>query len=166
MTFSAELFNKVLLISNKLRNNNLKISFAESCTGGLLSAIFTEIPNASNIFESSFVTYSNKSKIELLNVKPSTINKYGAVSSQCASEMAIGLLNYNYCDIAISITGIAGPISDNSNKEIGLVYICLITKDKQYNKELKLGNLSRSQIRIKTAIEIINLLNNIISPNN
>ena len=165
MIFGQEIIDKAQNNLKKLTHNKLKISFAESCTGGLISTIITEIPNASKIFELSLITYSNQSKIKLLNIDPNIIKKYGAVSANCAQEMAKGLIKYNYCNIAISITGIAGPNSDNTNKNIGLVYICLIYNDKIITNKLQLGNLTRSEIRIKTAIAVLNMISDIIDSN-
>lgn len=176
MFFDSNITIKAQEISNILRKKQLKVSFAESCTGGLVSAIITEIPNASEIFESSFITYSNQSKIDLLNVNPNIINKFGAVSKECAKEMSYGLLKHNYCDIALAITGIAGPASDNTKKDIGLIYLfCTIKTDlivklninkTEFFTKLDLGNIGRSEIRIKTAIAALNMINNIFCYNN
>lgn len=133
-----------------LKKNNMKVSFCESCTGGLITSRFTRIPGVSQILDRGIVTYSNGSKIEELGVKKSTLDKYGAVSEQVAVEMAEGLLKKTNVDIAISTTGIAGPLSDNSEKPIGLVYIGVAVKNNSYSKEFKLkGN--RESIQNKAA---------------
>ncbi len=112
-------------VFNLLSKNKLKIGFCESCTGGLISARFSRIPGVSKVFDRSIISYSNNSKIEELGVKPHTINKYGVVSEETAIEMANGLLSRSDLDIALSITGLAGPSGDGEEKPIGLVYICI-----------------------------------------
>lgn len=164
MYFDQQIINKVTKISQKLIKNKLTITFVESCTGGLMSAIFTEIAGASQFLNCSIVTYSNEAKITLANVKSSTIENHGAVSSQAASEMAVGSLDKSKSDIALSITGIAGPTGATPTKPIGLVYIAIATNDKV---EVKKFNFSgdRSQIRlqtIKSALDIIESTINMI----
>lgn len=114
-----------MAVFNLLKDRNLQIGFCESCTGGLISARFSRIPGVSKVFNRSIVTYSNDSKIEELGVNPETINKYGAVSEETALEMANGMLNRADLDIALSVTGLAGPDGDTKENPIGLVYICI-----------------------------------------
>ena len=113
-----------------LKERNLRIGFAESCTGGLISGRFSRIPGVSQVFNRSMITYSEKSKIEELGVNPLTIDKYGVVSEETAVEMARGLLNRNDIDIALSITGLAGPNGGSDEKPIGLVFICISNREK------------------------------------
>ena len=96
----------------------IKLSFAESCTGGLLSSLITSFPNSSKIFNSGFVTYSNLSKKNLLGVKEKTLKKYGAVSYKIAEEMVIGVWKKDKINIALSITGIAGPKGGSNQKKL------------------------------------------------
>ena len=107
---------KALLIEN-----NLKLSCAESCTGGLVSSYFTDISGASEFIEQNFVTYSNEAKTKILNVKPKTLETYGAVSEEVAYQMAVGLLNY--ADTSVATTGILGPTGGSKEKPIGLCYM-------------------------------------------
>ncbi len=100
----------------------MKLVTAESCTGGLISATFTHKPGASDFFERGFVTYSNEAKIECLGVLPETIEKHGAVSPETAEEMARGALKSSRAQLAISITGIAGPDGGSADKPVGTVY--------------------------------------------
>src|SRR5690606_6153962 len=102
-----------------LKKNNMKVAFCESCTGGLISSKFTRIPGASEVFDRAYVTYSNLSKIEDLGVSKDILNQYGAVSKETALEMAKGLLNKTNVDIALSITGIAGPSGGSETKPVG-----------------------------------------------
>lgn len=119
------------IVFNILKDRNLKIGFAESCTGGLISGRISRIPGISQVFDRSVVSYSIKSKIEELGVNPLTIEKFGVVSEETAIEMARGLLTRNDLDIALSITGLAGPDGGSSDKPIGLVYICIASKEKE-----------------------------------
>ncbi|MCB5558763.1 competence/damage-inducible protein A [Anaerosalibacter bizertensis] len=137
----------------QLKKNHMTVAFCESCTGGLVSSRFTAIPGASQVFERGIVTYTNNSKIEELNVKESTLKTYGAVSEETAKEMAIGLLNKSNVDMALSITGIAGPTGGTKDKPVGLVYIGLASKDKSYViKNIFTG--SRQDIQNKAANKV------------
>ena len=108
---------------NLLIKKKLKISFAESCTGGLLASAITSINGASKVFDLSFVTYSNQSKINVLKVNKNIIQKYGAVSRECCLSMVNGLSKISKAKINVSITGIAGPKGGTKKKPVGLVYI-------------------------------------------
>lgn len=119
----------VVEVFDLLKTLDLKVGFAESCTAGLISSNLGRINGASQVFEMGIITYSNQSKIQQLNVKPKTLDKFGAVSQQTAIEMAKGLINICDIDIALAITGIAGPTGTTSEKRIGLVYICIASKD-------------------------------------
>jgi PncC family amidohydrolase len=115
-------------IINILKKKKLKITTAESCTGGMLAAEITKISGASDVFDCAFITYSNDAKSEVLGVSKSILKNYGAVSSQVAKAMAEGALKKSKADIAISITGIAGPLGATKTKPVGLVYIALAAK--------------------------------------
>lgn len=110
-----------------LEQQNWKIATAESCTGGLIAAAITEIAGSSAYFERGFVTYSNEAKMESLGVNPVTLQVYGAVSEQCARLMARGAFAHSLADIALSVTGIAGPGGGSVDKPVGTVYIGLST---------------------------------------
>ena len=112
----------VTKLRDLLAGQNYKLVTAESCTGGLLSATIIHKPGASSVFERGFITYSNESKTEILGVKPEILFEYGAVSAQCADAMAIGALRNSKADIAISVTGIAGPDGGSADKPVGLVH--------------------------------------------
>lgn len=123
--------------------NKLKISFAESCTGGLLSGKFVRQAGISNVFDRGLVTYSNESKIEELRVSKNTLEEFGAVSKETSKEMVEGLLERKETDIGVSITGIAGPSSDDTEKPVGLIYLSvgnrkkIITKKVNYSGDRK-----------------------------
>jgi nicotinamide-nucleotide amidase len=141
----------------QLIKNNFKISLAESCTGGLISKMITDIPGASKVLDRCIVTYSNEAKVQELGIDSELISKYGAVSKQVSEAMANGIMKKTESDIAVSITGIAGPDGGTEDKPVGLVYIGIADKKgvKVYRKQL-LGN--RDRIRYITALYVFDLI--------
>tara|TARA_B100000131_G_scaffold142989_1_gene139129 strand:- start:192 stop:662 length:471 start_codon:yes stop_codon:yes gene_type:complete len=133
-----------------LKKKNFKISFAESCTGGLLSSTITSISGSSKVFDMGLVTYSNKAKIELLKVPKSTISKYGAVSHQTCLSMVKNISKISRSNISISITGVAGPRGGTKQKPVGLVYIGIKKKNKIFIKKNLFKNKNRNQIQKST----------------
>ncbi len=129
-----------------LKANNLTVTCAESCTGGLLSARLINVPGASDVYKSGLITYSNKAKRKFTGVKKSTLHKYGAVSEQTAGEMAKGAALLGKADVAVSVTGIAGPDGGTEEKPVGLVYIACSVKGNVTVKEFQFGG-SRSKVR-------------------
>lgn len=119
-----------VVVSEILKKKNYKIGFCESCTGGLISSRFSRIPGVSQVFDRSIITYSNNAKMEEVGVNPNTLENYTAVSEETAIEMANGLLSRNDLDIVLSVTGIAGPDGGTEEKPVGLVYLCIATRDK------------------------------------
>ena len=115
------LSNEAQVLSELLVANGLTISVAESCTGGALSHTITSIPGASSYFDCGYITYSNQSKTEMLGVDIQAIKTYGAVSEEVALEMVIGLANKSHSDVAVSITGVAGPTGGTPEKPVGMV---------------------------------------------
>ena len=141
-----------------LTKKKLKISFAESCTGGLLASSITSISGASKIFNLGFVTYSNQAKIKILKVNKNIIEKYGAVSHECCSAMVKNLSKISKADINISITGIAGPKGGTKEKPVGLVYIGVKKGKKiQVNKCLFKAK-NRSSVQKATVRKALNLI--------
>tara|TARA_B110000008_G_scaffold88963_1_gene91045 strand:+ start:1386 stop:1871 length:486 start_codon:yes stop_codon:yes gene_type:complete len=146
-----------LQLLNLLNKKRLKIGTAESCTGGMLAQYLTMHPGSSQSFNYSFITYSNEAKINILNVNKNLINEYGAVSKEVVCEMAKNLYKYNDdLDIAIAISGIAGPGGSNDNKPVGLVHHAIVTKSKfEHRKIIYSGN--RDAVRknsVKTTLEM------------
>lgn len=137
------------VVCNMLLKKSLTISTAESCTGGLLAGKIINFPGASNIFMEGAITYSNEAKMKRLSVSKETLDKYGAVSSQCAEEMAKGIAKASNTDVAISTTGIAGPGGGTLEKPVGLVYIGLYIKGKVISKECHF-NGNRNNVRLRT----------------
>jgi len=142
MKEAEEVFKLLLL-------HKLKLVTAESCTGGMVAAAITDIAGSSQIFERGFVTYSNESKTELLGVTPWMLQTYGAVSAEVAKAMAEGALRNSKANIAIAITGIAGPDGGTAEKPVGLVYLWLASANGQSLKtELRcVPHLARDRIR-------------------
>ncbi len=141
-------------IQNIAKKKKLIISTAESCTGGLIAKYLTDIPGASSIYDSSIISYSNESKILLLGVKSETIEKYGAVSEEVVIEMCSGLLMRNEANLGISISGIMGPCSDNTEKKIGSIWSCFKHKDQTKTHHFQL-NGTRSENREDAAKNVI-----------
>ncbi len=142
----------------KLNNKKLKISFAESCTGGMLASTLTSISGASKVFDLGLVTYSNQAKINILKVDKKVIQKYGAVSAECCEAMVKCLSKLSKAQINVSITGIAGPNGGTKKKPVGLVYIGV----KKYNKLLITKNIFKHRTRngiqkatVKRALKMI-----------
>ena len=115
------LINEAQVLSKLLIANGLTISVAESCTGGSLSYALNSIPGASSYFDCGYITYTNQSKVEMLGVDIQTIKTYGAVSEEVALEMVIGLSTRSHSDIAVSVTGVAGPTGGTPEKPVGTV---------------------------------------------
>ncbi len=133
-------------VADLLLANGLTVTFAESCTGGLLSARLVNVPGISEVYKSSVVTYSNKAKRRLLGVKKSTLQKYGAVSEKAAEEMAKGAAAMYKADVAVAVTGIAGPDGGTEEKPVGLVCIACNVKGKSAVKECRFSG-NRGQVR-------------------
>lgn len=144
-------------VSDQLRKNNLTVATAESCTGGLLAHLLTNISGSSEYFERGVITYSNKSKMELLGVPQETIKEYGAVSKQTAKAMAIGIKEQANVDIGISTTGVAGPTGGTKEKPVGLVYIGIATSRKTEVKRF-LFSKDRLQNKEKTCYKTLEFL--------
>ena len=128
----------------KLIQKKLKISFAESCTGGMLSSTITSVSGSSKVFDLGLITYSNKAKIDILKVPEKIISKYGAVSNECCVSMVKSLGKISKANISVSVTGIAGPNGGTKLKPIGLVYIGI----KKGNKIIVQKNLFKNKNRI------------------
>ncbi len=145
-------------IVKKLNKKGLKISFAESCTGGLLASEITSVSGASKVFGLGLVTYSNQAKISVLKVNKNIIKKYGAVSPECCEAMVKNLAKISKAQINVSITGIAGPNGGTKTKPVGLVYIGVKNKNKILITKNMFKQKSRKAIQnstVKRTLEII-----------
>ena len=147
-----------LNIISLLKKNNNTLSVAESCTGGYLSNLLTNVSGSSEVFKVGFVTYSNEFKNKLLNVNEVLFEEYGAVSSDVAIAMAEGCLKSSGADFALSITGIAGPSGGSAEKPVGTVYIAISTKSGETHCIKKIYQTNRILFKEKVAMTALNLL--------
>ena len=145
-------------IVSLLRKKKLKISFAESCTGGLLSSTITSISGSSKVFTLGLITYSNESKINILKVPKIILTKYGAVSYETCLSMVKNLSKISKSNISVSITGIAGPGGGTKQKPVGLVYIGIKKSNKTLVKKYLFKNKKRSLIQKATVNKALNLI--------
>ncbi len=132
------------------RSKKLKIATAESCTGGLIAGILTEIAGSSDVVDRGFVTYSNSAKEDMLGVNKVLLEKQGAVSAEVALAMAKGALARSNANIAVSVTGIAGPGGGTETKPVGLVHMAVATENGLNQQAHHFGNIGRSAIRLET----------------
>ena len=141
-----------------LTKKKLKISFAESCTGGLLASTIASVSGASKIFNLGLITYSNQAKIKILKVNKNIIEKYGAVSHECCSAMVKNLSKISNANINVSITGIAGPKGGTKEKPVGLVYIGVKKGNKIQVIKCLFKDKNRSSIQKATVRKALNLI--------
>lgn len=147
-----------------LRQRGLKLVTAESCSGGLIAALLTEIPGSSDVLERGFVTYSNDAKVEAIGVPRALIEQFGAVSREVAEAMAKGALAHSKADIAISVTGVAGPGGGTVEKPVGLVYLTVFGPGRgATTKECRFSAGSRSTIRLASVGEALTLIRQVVS---
>lgn len=144
-------------------NAQLTLVTAESCTGGLICGLLTEVPGSSHVLERGYVTYSDEAKIELLGVSRVSLDSLGAVSADVASAMAVGALKASLADISVAVTGIAGPAGGTVLKPVGLVYIAAQRKGKRVTgREYRFGNASRREIRLAAIFEALSLVRQVM----
>tara|TARA_B110000037_G_C16725626_1_gene344872 strand:- start:30 stop:500 length:471 start_codon:yes stop_codon:yes gene_type:complete len=146
----------------KLIKKKLIVSFAESCTGGLLSSTITSVSGSSKVFHLSLITYSNKAKVDILKVSKKIIKEYGAVSKECCLTMVNNLSKISRANISVSITGVAGPNGGTKLKPVGLVYIGIKKGKRIIIKKKLFKNKNRKSIQNDTVITALNLIDKII----
>ena len=157
--FSPELLKLAETILAEARERGLRIATAESCTGGLVAGVLTEIPGSSDVFEQGWVTYSNQAKQQELGVPEDTLRIFGAVSEATARAMAHGALNRAPVDISVSVTGVAGPGGGSAEKPVGLVHFAAARRGHEIvHEERRFGTLSRYDIRMQSVEVALNLL--------
>lgn len=156
--FSAELLTGAEALIRHCRERGLRIATAESCTGGLVAALLTSIAGSSDVFERGFVTYSNQAKQECLGVKATLIEQFGAVSAETAEAMAVGLLTHTPAQLALSVTGIAGPGGGSLAKPVGLVYFGCGTRGAIATVEKRFGAIGRENVRMAAVAVGLDLL--------
>ena len=141
------------------RARDLHVATAESCTGGLVAAALTEIAGSSDVVECGFVTYSNAAKQTMLGVPAATLTRYGAVSAETAAAMARGALKNSQADLAVAITGIAGPGGGSKSKPVGLVYFAAASRHgRRLTRQRRFGKIGRRLVRLRSVAEALAML--------
>jgi nicotinamide-nucleotide amidase len=157
------LVDEAATLLDLLRARELKLATAESCTGGLIAAILTEVPGSSDVFERGFVTYSNEAKAEMLGVPAALIKEHGAVSEEVARAMAEGALRNSRADIAVSVTGVAGPGGGTEAKPVGLIHFGAARRGREpIHHEKRFGDLGRRGIRFASVVEAFAMMREMI----
>jgi len=160
MLFSSDDISAASALLDRLRRHKKTLCTAESCTGGLIAGLLTEVPGSSDVVDRGLVTYSNGAKCDLLGVPASLIGRYGAVSAEVAVAMAGGAIRNSTADISIAVTGIAGPGGGSPEKPVGLVHVAVQVRGHHaVTKVLRLGDIGRSEVRLVTVREALNLAN-------
>lgn len=152
-------------LAKRLTRRKLTLSVCESCTGGMLSSMLTDIPGSSKYFVGGIVAYSNRTKEKIVGVKRSTLKKYGAVSAQVAREMASGVCRITKSNIGIGITGIAGPSGGSKKKPVGLVYIAVVYRQQVLVEQFHIKG-SRAAVRKRACQQALKLLHRLIGDHN
>lgn len=161
--FPADLLARATAIIERARSLGRKIATAESCTGGLVAALLTEIPGSSAVVDRSFVTYSNEAKIAMLRVPADLIADVGAVSGEVAIAMALGCLDASNADITVSITGIAGPGGGSPEKPVGLVHFAATRSGEPLLAiERRFGDLGREAVRMASVDQALSLIETLL----
>jgi len=157
--FSSALLSLAKTVLDTARAKKLRIATAESCTGGLIAGLLSEIPGSSDVLERGFVTYSNEAKEELLGVPEALIRDHGAVSEAVARAMAEGAVANSAAHLAVAVTGIAGPGGGTKLKPVGLVHVAAHRQGRPtLHEEHRFGDIGRTQVRLKTIEAALTLL--------
>lgn len=156
--FSSALLAQAEKLLADARVKGLKIVTAESCTGGLIAGLLTEIPGSSDVVERGFVTYSNKAKEEMLGVPAALIGQHGAVSAEVARAMALGALRHGRADLSVAVTGIAGPGGGTKDKPVGLVHLAAARGEHMLARECRFGDIGRGDVRLKSVTTALEML--------
>ncbi len=144
------------------RAKGVKIVTAESCTGGLVAGLLTEIPGSSDVVERGWVTYSNQAKEEMLGVPHEILVAHGAVSVETARAMAAGALKHARADLSVAVTGVAGPGGGTADKPVGLVHFAAARGDRIIHRECRFGDIGRSEVRLKSVEVALEMLQKLL----
>jgi nicotinamide-nucleotide amidase len=156
-------YDEAQALLDRAKARGLMIVTAESCTGGLIAATLAAVPGASAVLERGFVTYSNEAKSELLGVPAPLIIAHGAVSREVAIAMALGALAHSPADIAVAVTGVAGPDGGTAAKPVGLVHIAAQRKDgRQLHEERRFGDIGRHEVQRQTVLAAFALISQLV----
>jgi nicotinamide-nucleotide amidase len=161
--FDPELLFAAERLLTALRSRGWRIATAESCTGGLIAGLLTEIPGSSDVVDRGFVTYSNAAKVALLGVPESILVAHGAVSRETALAMAQGARNRAGVEVSVAVTGVAGPGGGSAEKPVGLVHIAAATPQETRHRECRFGDIGRSGVRIATVASALQLIEEAIA---
>jgi nicotinamide-nucleotide amidase len=163
-TFSPALLDRAASLIRECAGRGLHVATAESCTGGLVAALLTEVPGSSAVVEAGFVTYSNEAKAAMLGVGSDVLDAHGAVSEPVARAMAEGALARSRADIAVAITGIAGPGGATETKPVGLVHFGLAVRNgATRHLERRYGDLGRGIVRARSVEDALGLLEQVVA---
>jgi nicotinamide-nucleotide amidase len=161
--FSADLLARAEHLLTTAKAGGVRIATAESCTGGLIAALLTEIAGASDVFGRGFVTYSNKAKEDMLGVSAATLRQHGAVSEPVARIMAEGAIRNSTAQLSVAVTGIAGPGGGTDEKPIGLVHIAVARAgEATQHREYRFGDIGRSAIRLASVEAALEMLQSLV----
>jgi nicotinamide-nucleotide amidase len=161
--FSFSLIKHAERLLAAAREKNLKLATAESCTGGLIAAVLTEIAGSSDVFERGFVTYSNAAKEQMLGVPGALIRQHGAVSEAVARAMAEGAIRASTAQLAVAVTGIAGPGGGTDDKPVGLVHIAAARAgEATLHRECRFGDIGRTKIRLASVTVALEMLSYLV----
>ncbi|MGI9350578.1 MAG: CinA family protein [Rhizobiaceae bacterium] len=158
--FDDEITALATMVISEFHEAGMTVATAESCTGGLIGGAITAISGSSNVYGRGFITYSNEAKIQILGVETQTLEEHGAVSAECASQMATGALEAANANAAVAVTGIAGPDGGTDAKPVGLVYIAVATSEDEgaFVERFEFGEIGRNAIRRETVKEGLEML--------
>lgn len=149
--FPSDLTASAAALIDRLRDNHLMLTTAESCTGGLIAGLITSVAGSSDVLDCGFVTYSNGAKSRMIGVPAALIAAHGAVSEDVARAMAEGALAHSTADVSVAVTGVAGPGGGTASKPVGLVHCAAARKGRPtLHRELRLGDIGREAVRLET----------------
>ncbi len=161
--FNPDLLSRAEKLLVEARAKGLKIATAESCTGGLVAGLLTEIAGSSDVFDRGFIAYSNKAKQELLGVPGALIRQHGAVSEVIARAMAEGAIRHSTAQLSVAITGIAGPGGGGEDKPVGLVHIAAARAgEATLHRECRFGDIGRGEVRLKSVEMALEMLQSLV----
>jgi nicotinamide-nucleotide amidase len=161
--FSADLLARAEALLDAARAKGLKIATAESCTGGLIAGLLTEIPGSSDVLDRGFVTYSNDAKEAMLGMPPALLRQHGAVSEAVARAMAEGAIRNSAAQVSVAVTGIAGPGGGTDEKPVGLVHIAAARAgEATLQRECRFGDIGRVAVRLASVEAALELLSQLV----